>query len=144
MNSHKSNSFNKKQIQVPQRYPGQVVVNNSYTRNAYYTLSFEYFDEKKSNLDNLRAAHYRKIITLLKGLSRCAKPDDFSNSVPMEIKPVRCIGDYKRLYKGLDEDEKLYEVDITECRAFFFIMEAEKTIQIIAIAKHPEDKKNRK
>lgn len=144
MSSPKGNSSNKKQIQVSQHYSGQVVVNDSYTKNAYYTLSFKYFDEKKSDLNNLKAAHYRKIITLLKGLSCCTKPDDFNNSVPMEVKPVHCSGDYKRFYKGLDEDEKLYEVDITECRAFFFVMEAEKTIQIIAIAKHPEDKKNRK
>lgn len=148
MASHKNNSHNKKTPILPSQQPRSLIVaNNNYASkfsDAKFTLSFEYFDEKKCDFDSIKTSHYKKFIKLLGCLSDCKTVDDFHKKCPMEIKPIKNNGQYKRFFSGLDEDETLYEVDITNFRAFFFLMGGEKLIQIVAIAKHPESKKNHK
>ena len=146
MASHKNKSHNKKTPILPSQQPRSLIVTNgdylSKFSDAKFTLSFEYFDEKKCDFDGMKASQYKKFIKLLEGLSECKIVNDFHSKCPMEIKPIENTGQYKRFFSNLDEDDTLYEVDITNYRAFFFLMSIEKIIQIVAIAKHPESKKN--
>ena len=92
MASHKNNSHNKKTPVLPSQQPRSLIVANedylSKFSDAKFTLSFEYFDEKKCDFDGMKASQYKKFIRLLEGLSECKTVNDFHSKCPMEIKPI--------------------------------------------------------
>lgn len=107
-----------------------------------FLISFAGFDIKKSDFDALRQAEYKSFIELLQSLSLCCNLNECKEKVASEIKPISETGTYKRYFANLESDTKVYEADVGKFRTFFYILGG-KTLQFIALCKHPEAKNRR-
>ena len=112
--------------------------------NATYNIGFRYYNERACNLDGARLAELRKIIEVLSRVGKCRQYGEFKDKVAQEFKPVFNTGHYAKFFSGLTPDVDLLEFDVGSRRGFFFFEHPAKLLQMVAIDKHPEYKKNKR
>lgn len=111
--------------------------------DASYHIGFRHFDNKKYDLKNAKASELRKVFEFLQNVGQCQNYEDLRR-VPQEIKPVINNNHYAKYFKDLTEDVELKEFDAGSLRGFFFFEHFEKKLQLVAIDKHPEYKKQKR
>lgn len=112
--------------------------------NTHYAVGFKHYSEKKSDLTGARPADLRKIFEFLCHIGRCQQYNDIKTKVAQEIKPVNDDNHYSKYFSGLTSDVELMEFDVGDRRGFFFFDHPAKLLQMVAIDKHPEYKKQKR
>lgn len=102
-----------------------------------YLISFARYNERMCELSILGNNKGKRIVESLKKIGtkvRCSA--DFQRENIDRI-PVRCEGDYKRLFNGLESDIELKELKLQEkARLFYFDIEPKRTLYVVAITEN--------
>ncbi|MBU2491286.1 MAG: hypothetical protein KJ571_01575 [Bacteroidetes bacterium] len=111
-----------------------------------YVFSFEKYNKRLCEIESLHGNRSIKVLSTIKDVGmKLYTFEDFRN-LKFTIQPIYNLGEYQKLFKGLDNDIELYEIKLTGSdRIFFFLIESVKTIYIVAIkGNHFEIGKNRR
>lgn len=111
--------------------------------NEYFSIGFRYFRDDLCVLKEVDPKISRKVHEIYRNLGRCSSVPDVRN-LPHGIKMIVNSGHYAKYYSGLTEDTEMCEFDIGACRGFFFFDQSNKLVQMVAIDRHPEYKKNKR
>lgn len=110
-----------------------------------YVISFAQYKDKLCEISFLQKSNAKKALNVLKniGTKVCSKTDFNKNN--LKIKKIINNGEYKRLYNSLSPDTEISEITLSDTsRIFYYDIESEKTLYIIAIKEnHFETDKNR-
>lgn len=118
-----------------------------YPEDNLYRVGFKHYEPKKGSMDGAKASELKKIFEFLGVIGKCRNHLEMvgpAKKIAQEIKPVTASNDYLKYFSGLTSDVDLKEFDVGQLRAFFFFEHPIKTLQLVAIDHHPEDKKNRR
>ena len=102
-----------------------------------YVISFAKYNEKMCEILELGGNKAKKAIKTFKtiGTKICSEADFQRNYV--DRIPVRCDGEYKKLYRGIAEGIELKEIKLQQrARIFYFDIEPERTLYIVAITEN--------
>ncbi len=96
-------------------------------------ISFARYNKKLCQLsDGMEKNQPKKALEILKDIGMSVFTADDLPKLGREIKPVRCEGDYRPLYKGLHDDVDLQEIYIdTKGRMFYFLVDS--ILHLVAI-----------
>lgn len=108
-----------------------------------YSVGFRYFDDKLCILKSADAKTSRKVHEIYRNIGSCSTIRSV-RELPHDIKPIHNSDHYAKYFKRVTDDTEVHEFDAGKCRGFFFFDEVNKIVQIIAIDKHPEDKKSKR
>ncbi|MFA6494920.1 MAG: hypothetical protein WC246_00945 [Candidatus Paceibacterota bacterium] len=99
-----------------------------------YVISFGRYNESMCEIPLLTGNKSKKAIETLKLIgTKIRSMADFQRNHIDRI-PIRCEGDYRRLFNGLRDDIELKEIKLQqEARIFYFDIEPERTFYVIAI-----------
>lgn len=99
-----------------------------------YVISFAKYNEKMCELSQLGNNKAKKAIETLKTVgTKIRSTADYQRHSVDRI-PVRCEGEYKKLFKGLEDDIELKEIKLQQsARVFYFDIEPERTFYVVAI-----------
>jgi len=84
-----------------------------------FLFSFKFYNNRLCQLSDLESAKLRKILKFLKVVGKLHSRSEFSGN-NINIKPVKYVGEYKKLYKGLSQDIDIREYKIGRSQAIFF------------------------
>jgi hypothetical protein len=111
-----------------------------------FKLSFAKYNPKECEIDGINPHNGKAILTIVRDIGiYFTNEENFTkkSSKDIEIKHVINGGDYKKLYRGLYEDEEVREIKYKhsypkkgieiDVRLFFCSLEKEKTFYIIAV-----------
>ena len=112
--------------------------------NVHYSIGFRYYDKKKGNLDGAKPAELKKVLELFDNAGKCQRYQDIMEKITQDIKPVKNLGHYAKYFSGLTDDVDLLEFDAGKHRGFFFFDHPAKLLQMVAIDKHPEYRKQKR
>ncbi len=110
-----------------------------------YLISFLRYNEKVCEISLLGKNKPKLALEYLKNIGLKMKSmDDIKNN--MTCFPVRCEGDYKKLFNRLDPAVEMHEIKLqADSRIFFFIVEPERVLYVVALTEnHLETDKNRR
>ena len=111
-----------------------------------YVISFVKYNESMCEISELNSNKARKAVETFKkiGTKICSEADFQKHSV--DRIPIRCEGEYKKLYRGLSPDIDLKEIKLQQdARIFYFDIEPERTFYVVAITQnHLETNKVRR
>jgi len=121
---------------IPQQV-AEIVEENDSQVPDYYLISFANYNKNLCEINLLTSNKARKAIELLKdiGTKICCEKDFQKHNI--DRLPVYNFGDYRKLYRGLSADIELKEMKLQEdARIFYFDIEAQKTLYIVAITQN--------
>lgn len=104
---------------------------------SFYVISFAKYNENMCEISMLNSNKARKAILTFKAIgTKISSEADFSK-YNIDRLPVHCSGDYKKLYRGLEEDIDLKEIKLQEdARIFYFDIESKRTFYVVAITQN--------
>ena len=108
-----------------------------------FLISFEKYKDKLCEINNLIKNCPKKALKDLKTIgSKIFDLDDF-NKNGIDTEPIKCEGEYTKLFNGLSEDEEVKEHKLQgSARTFYFLNAVKRRVYIIAITnKHLETDK---
>lgn len=108
-----------------------------------FTLGHQYYRDDICTVKTMDLSYLRKVFEGYKNMTRCVDERDIYN-LPMDVKKVTIRGHYKKYTTKLTPETELSEFDAGKYRGFFFIDRVKRVIQMIAVDKHPEDKKHKR
>lgn len=99
-----------------------------------YVISFAKYNDKMCELAQLGNNKAKRVIENMKTIgTKIRSTADYQRHNVDRI-PVRCEGEYKRLFKGLEDDIELKEIKLQQsARVFYFDIEPERTFYVVAI-----------
>jgi len=99
-----------------------------------YVISFAKYNEKMCELAQLGNNKAKRAIENLKTIgTKIRSTADYQRHNVDRI-PVRFEGEYKKLFKGLEDDIELKELKLQQsARVFYFDIEPERTFYVVAI-----------
>ena len=102
-----------------------------------YVISFAKYNERMCEISILDSNKARRAIETLKKVgTQIRSPGDYQRYSVDQI-PVRCDGEYKKLYRGLSPDIELKEIGLQQAaRIFYFDIESERTFYVVAITQN--------
>jgi hypothetical protein len=102
-----------------------------------YLISFSKYNNKLCEISLLNSNKAKKAIEMLKTIgTKIRSQVDFQKHFIDRI-PVRCEGAYKKLFSGLSSDIELKELKLQQnARIFYFDIEPEKTLYVVAITEN--------
>lgn len=112
-------------------------------KDAPYHIGFYHYKIKNYDLNGAKASELKKVFEFLRNAGQCQSYEELRR-IPQEIKPVDNSNHYAKYFKDLTEDVELKEFDAGSLRGFFFFEHFEKKLQLVAIDKHPEYKKQKR
>lgn len=99
-----------------------------------YVISFAKYNEKMCELAQLNNNKAKRAIETLKTIGTKVRSTADYQRHSVDRIPVRCEGEYKKLFKGLEDDIELKEIKLQQsARVFYFDIEPERTFYIVAI-----------
>lgn len=111
-----------------------------------FLISFKRYNDRLCEIDaSLIKNCQRQALLDMKKIGRCISTNDFKD-FGIDYIPVEYRGEYKKLFRGLDESIELYEHKLQgTARIFYFVSDPEKTFYIVAITQtHFETGKTRR
>lgn len=111
-----------------------------------YVISFAKYNDDLCEIGLLAGNKGRKAVETLKDIgTKIFNVTDFQRHSIDRI-PVRCSGEYKKLFSGLGDDVEIKEAKLQQnARIFYFDIEPEKTLYVVAIMEnHLETNKVRR
>jgi len=112
-----------------------------------YVISFAKYNKKMCEISALSKNKARKIVETFKIIGTKIRSEADFQKYSVDRIPVKCEGEYKKLYKGLGSDDiYLKEIKLQQdARIFYFDIEPEGRFYVIAIREnHLETKKVRR
>lgn len=102
-----------------------------------YLISFSKYNNALCEISLLNSNKARKAIEMLKTIgTKIRSQVDFQKCFIDRI-PVHCTGAYKKLFSGLSSDIELKELKLQQnARIFYFDIEPEKTLYVVAITEN--------
>lgn len=102
-----------------------------------YVISFAKYNENMCEISELNSNKARKAVETLKIIgTKIRSRADFQKQFIDQI-PVRRGGEYKKLYRGLENDIDLKEIKLQQdARIFYFDIESERTFCVVAITQN--------
>ena len=99
-----------------------------------YVISFAKYNEKCCEINLLSGNKPRRVIEDLKKIgTKVRSTADFQRH-SIDRLPVTNKGDYRRLFRGLEDDIELKELKLQQdARMFYFDIESERTFYVVAI-----------
>ncbi len=99
-----------------------------------YVISFAKYNEKMCELTQLNNNKAKRAIETLKTIGTKVRSTADYQRHSVDRIPVRCEGEYKKLFKGLEDDIELKEIKLQQsARVFYFDIEPERTFYVVAI-----------
>ena len=111
-----------------------------------YLISFAKYNEKMCEITELNGNKPKKAVEILKTIgTKIYQSADFQKH-HIDRTPIRCEGEYKKLFSGIRDDIELTEIKLQQdARIFCFDIEPERTFYVVAITQnHLETDKVRK
>lgn len=108
-----------------------------------FRIGYANYREDHCRVKMMQVSPVRKVLEFYLRVGSCFSQTEVFN-LPFDIKRVTVRDHYKKYISKLTPDTELNEFDAGEYRGFFFIDRSDKTIEMIAVDKHPEHKKNKK
>lgn len=102
-----------------------------------YVISFAKYNEKMCELSQLQGNKAKKAIETLKTVGTKVRSTVDYQRHSVDRIPVKCEGEYKKLFRGLADDVDLREIKLQQsARIFYFDIEPERTFYIVAITEN--------
>ena len=102
-----------------------------------FMLSYRYYDDGECGLDSLQSGSYKKALKNLRIIGGLSDKADFPRN-NIKAKPVKCLGEYSKLYKRVPEATDVFESPLVDPNRLFFFISG-SIFNIVAItAKHYE------
>lgn len=99
-----------------------------------YVISFAKYNERMCELAQLNNNKAKKAIETLKTIGTKVRSTADYQRHSVDRIPVRYEGEYKKLFKGLEDDIELKEIKLQQsARVFYFDIEPERTFYVVAI-----------
>ena len=111
-----------------------------------YVISFVKYNEKMCEISTLDSNKARKAVETFKKVGTKIRSTTDYQKHSVDRIPVRCEGEYKKLYNGLPQEAELNEIKLQQAaRIFYFDIEPERTFYVVAITQnHLETNKVRR
>lgn len=102
-----------------------------------YVISFAKYNEKMCELSQLQGNKAKKAIETLKTIGTKVRSTADYQRHSVDRIPVRCEGEYKKLFNGLADDVELKEIKLQQtARIFYFDIEPERTFYVVSITEN--------
>jgi len=102
-----------------------------------YVISFVKYNDRMCEISDLNGNKAKKAIETLKTIgTKIRSTADYQRYSVGRI-PVRCEGEYKKLFNGLPQDVDLKELKLQQdARIFYFDIEPDRTFYVVAITQN--------
>ena len=102
-----------------------------------YVISFARYNNRMCEISDLNSNKARKAIETFKIIgTKIRSTADYQRYLVDRI-PVRCEGEYQKLYNGLPQDVDVKEIKLQQnARIFYFDIEPERTFYVVAITQN--------
>ncbi len=102
-----------------------------------YVISFAKYNEKMCELSQLNNNKAKRIVEIFKTIgTKVCSTTDYQRHLVGRI-PVRREGEYKKLFRGLEDDIELKEIKLQQkARVFYFDIEPDRTFYVVAITEN--------
>lgn len=102
-----------------------------------YLISFAKYNERMCQLSLLGGNKAKRAIETLKKIGTSVRCESDFQREHIERIPVRCEGNYKKLFNGLESDIELKELKLQQdARIFYFDIEPERTFYVVAVTEN--------
>lgn len=111
-----------------------------------YVISFAKYNENMCEISQLTGNKGRKAIEIFKTIGTKIRSEADFQRYSVDRLPVRCEGEYRKLFNGLRDDIELKEIKLQQSgRIFYFDIETNKMLYVVAITEnHLETGKTRR
>ena len=102
-----------------------------------YMISFTRYNEKMCEISELDKNKAKKAVETFKKIgTKIRSKADFQKE-SIDRLPVKNSGEYKKLYRGLEEDIELKEIKLQQdARIFYFDIESKRILYVVAITQN--------